>query len=137
MSSAYETDGGQAPGNDVGDKHPSKDTQFRPGFSGNPKERPKGSVNLRTRIARQLRQMVTATRNGRQVKTSKGDLIALQVVDAAAKGDLKAAIFAVRLDDEVAVVLSKSSNEEAFALPTKENLRFIADRLAGLLGEDD
>ena len=68
---------------------------------------------------------------------SPGDLIALQVVDAAAKGDLKAAIFAVRLDDEAAVVLSKSSTEEALTLPTKENLRFIADRLAGLLGEDD
>ena len=58
-------------------------------------------------------------------------------MDAAAKGDLKAAIFAVRLDDEAAVVLSKSSTEEALTLPTKENLRFIADRLAGLLGEDD
>jgi hypothetical protein len=66
----------------------------------------------------------------------KGDLIAVLVVDAAAKGDLKAAMFALRLDDEAAGAGPKSSTEEAFTLPTKENLRFIADRLAGLLGED-
>ena len=68
---------------------------------------------------------------------SKGDLIALQLVDAAAKGEFKAAVFAVRLDDETAVALSRSTTEDAFELPNKENLRFIADRLAGLIGDDE
>jgi hypothetical protein len=137
MSSDYETDSGQARDYEVGDKRPPKHTQFKPGVSGNPKGRPKGSVNLRTRVTQQLHQTVTVTRNGRPVKMRKGDLIALQIVDAAAKGDLKATMLAVRLDDEAAVALSKSSTEEAFALPNSENLRFILNRLTGLVGEGE
>ena len=118
---------------EVGDRRPPKHSQFKRGVSGNPKGRPKGSVNLRTRVTQQLRQMVTVTRNGRPVKMRKGDLIALQIVDAAAKGDLKAAMLAVRLDDEASIVASKASTEESFELPNQDNLRFIANRLSGLL----
>jgi len=63
----------------------------------------------------------------------KGELIAQQIVDAAAKGDLKAALLAVRLDDEANIVASKASTEESFELPNQDNLRFIANRLSGLL----
>lgn len=122
---------------EVGDKRPPKHTQFKKGVSGNPNGRPKGSTSLRTCVARQMRQKVTVTRNGRPVSMCKRDLIALQVADAAAKGDLKAAMFAVRLDDETAVALSKTATEDAFELPNKENLRFIADRLAGLIEDDE
>jgi Family of unknown function (DUF5681) len=122
---------------DVGPGRPPKDTRFKPGVSGNPKGRPKGSINLRTRVTHQLRQTVTVTRNGRPVKMRKGDLIALQIVDTATKGDLKAALLAVRLDDEASIAASRVSVEETFELPNKENLRFIADRLSGLLTEDD
>ena len=119
--------GGDDADYEVGDKRPPKHTQFKKGVSGNPNGRPKGSVNLRTRVAQQMRKKVTVTRSGRPVSITKGDLIALQIVDSAAKGDLKAAMFAVRLDDETAVALSKSATEEAFELPNKENLRFIAE----------
>lgn len=137
MSSDYENDGGPARDYEIGDKRPPKHSQFKPGVSGNPRGRPKGSVNLRSRVTKHLRQSVTVTRNGRSVKMQKGDLIALQIVDTAAKGDLKAAVLAVRLDDEAAMSQSKSSTEDAVVLPNQENLRFILNRLSGLIGEDE
>ena len=133
MSSDYEPSNRPARDYEVGDRRPPKHSQFKPGVSGNPKGRPKGSVNLRTQVTQQLRRTVTVTRNGRPVKMRKGELIALQIVDGAAKGDLKAALLAVRLDDEANIVASKASTEESFELPNKDNLRFIANRLSGLL----
>jgi hypothetical protein len=130
-------DGEACPEYEVGDRRPPKHSQFKPGVSGNPKGRPKGSVNLRTRVTQQLRQPVTVTRNGRPVKMRKGDLIALQIVDTAAKGDLKAAMYVVRLDDEAGAAVSRASTEETFELPNRDNLRFIADRLSGFLGEGE
>jgi len=138
MSSDDETYIGRPPRDyEVGDRRPPKHSRFKPGVSGNPKGRPKGSVNVRTRVTQQLRQTVTGTRNGRPVKLSKADLIARQIVDAAAKGDLKAAVLAVRLDDEAGIAASRASTEETFELPNRDNLRFIANRLSGLLGEDE
>jgi Family of unknown function (DUF5681) len=137
MSSDDQAHGGPARNYEVGDRRPPKHSQFKPGVSGNPKGRPKGSVNLRTRIARQLRQTVPVTRHGRQVKMPKAELIAHQIVDAAAKGNLKAALWAVQVDDEASIAASTSSTEETFELPNRENLRFIANRLSGLLGEGE
>ena len=137
MPSDNQADSGPARNYEVGDRRPPKHSQFKPGVSGNPKGRPKGSVNLRTRIARQLRQTVPVTRHGRQVKMLKADLIAHQIVDAAAKGNLKAALWTVQVDDEASIAASTSSTEETFELPNRENLRFIANRLSGLLGEGE
>jgi Family of unknown function (DUF5681) len=137
MSSDDQADSGPARDYEVGDRRPPKHSQFKPGVSGNPKGRPKGSVNLRTRIARQLRQTVPVTRHGRQVKMLKADLIAHQIVDAAAKGNLKAALWTVQVDDEASIAASTSSTGETFELPNRENLRFIAHRLSGLLGEGE
>jgi hypothetical protein len=137
MSSDDQADSGPARNYEVGDRRPPKHSQFKPGVSGNPKGRPKGSVNLRTRIARQLRQTVPVTRHGRQVKMLKADLIAHQIVDAAAKGNLKAALWTVQVDDEASIAASNSSTEETFELPNRENLRFIANRLSGLLAEGE
>lgn len=120
----------------VGKKHPPKHTRFRPGRSGNPNGRPRGSVNLRTRVTKQLRKVVTVTKNGKQAKMTKADLIALRLVDAATKGDLKAAVFTFRLDDEAGAAIGVSRAEEIYEQPDKENLRFIMARIRGMVEDE-
>jgi hypothetical protein len=75
---------------EVGFAKPPKSTQFKPGQSGNPKGRPKGSRNFGLMMAEAFDQQVEVTENGRRRKRSKGEVAVLQVVNKAAAGDLKA-----------------------------------------------
>jgi hypothetical protein len=50
---------------------------------------------------------------------------------------LKAALWTVQVDDEASIAASTSSTGETFELPNRENLRFIANRLSGLLAEGE
>lgn len=137
MHSDDEKQDGHVDDYEVGNKKPPKHSRFKPGVSGNPRGRPKGSVNLRTRVTQQLNQNMTVTSNGRPVKMRKNELIARQIVDKAIKGDLKAAMLAIKLDDEASAMISKSWTEDAFGGPDKANLRFIQQRINGLIGEDE
>jgi hypothetical protein len=120
----------------VGNKRPPKHTRFKPGASGNPRGRPKGSIGLRGHIAKQFKQTVAVTRNGRPAKMRKDALIAQRLVDSAIKGDLKATLATLRLEDEGAIVASKDPPESASEPLNKENMRFILERLRGLVEEE-
>ena len=126
-------DEGRWPEESVTDKQPPRDTRFKPGQSGNPKGRPKGSCNLSTKILQQLRQLVTVTKGGKPVKMTKADVIANQMVDGSMKGDHKATVLVMKIDQEAATVQSAISGESTdFVIPDKENLKFIAKRLSRL-----
>jgi hypothetical protein len=74
----------------IGYSKPPKNSQFKKGQSGNPKGRPKGSQNLATLFEKTIRQKVTITENGRSRVVTKAQAIFLQMVNLAAKGDMKA-----------------------------------------------
>lgn len=74
---------------DVGYKKPPRQTQFKKGTSGNPKGRPKGSLNFSTFIERELGAKVTVNENGVRKRISKKHAIAKQLVNKAAGGDHK------------------------------------------------
>jgi hypothetical protein len=84
MSNAGKTD------YSVGYGKPPKSTQFKKGQSGNPKGRPRGSLSLMTVIERELNSKVTVTEQGQQKKVRKKEVVAKQLVNKAASGDLKA-----------------------------------------------
>lgn len=76
---------------EVGYGKPPKATQFKAGQSGNRKGRPKGSLNITASLEKELKSPVVITEGGRRKTVRKMDVIAKQLANKAASGDLKAA----------------------------------------------
>jgi hypothetical protein len=87
----------QSRGYAVGKGRPPVDTRWRPGQSGNPKGRPKGSKSIKNMLNVELQQSVTVTDNGKSVRITKAELIAKRLVSEAAKGNMKAIFYLVEL----------------------------------------
>ena len=69
---------------------PPESTRFKPGVSGNPKGRPKGSLNVVTIFMKALREKVTVNEHGRRKTLTKLEAALKQLVNKAASGELRA-----------------------------------------------
>lgn len=76
------------PDYEVGYAKPPTHAQFKKGQSGNPRGRPKGSINLITLLRRTLNEKVTIHENGRQRAVSKGEAAIKQLVNRSAQGEI-------------------------------------------------
>jgi len=74
----------------IGYCSPPQATRFQKGVSGNPKGRPKGSVNVVTALTKALREKVVINENGRRRTVTKLEAALKQLVNKAAGGDLRA-----------------------------------------------
>lgn len=74
----------------VGYGMPPESTRFKKGVSGNPKGRPKGSLNVATTFLKALREKVVVNENGRRKTVTKLQAALTQLVNKAASGDLRA-----------------------------------------------
>lgn len=74
----------------VGYCNPPEHTRFREGQSGNPKGRPKGTLNLATVLERTLREKVVITENGKRKTVTKLEAAVHQLIDKAGSGELSA-----------------------------------------------
>ena len=72
---------------EVGYGKPPKGTQFKPGQSGNPRGRPKGTKNLKTDLMEELREKIVIREGDRPQKVSKQRAMVKSVVNRAIKGD--------------------------------------------------
>lgn len=75
----------------IGYKNPPKHTRFKPGQSGNPKGKPKGTNNLQTDFDEELGEQIIIKESGTARKISKQRVIVKALVAKAAKGDTAAA----------------------------------------------
>lgn len=73
----------------VGYGRPPKTTRFKKGQSGNPKGRPKGSLNVATVFSKTLREKVMINENGERKTVSKLEAAVKQLVNKAATGDTR------------------------------------------------
>jgi Family of unknown function (DUF5681) len=74
----------------VGYGRPPMHTRFKKGESGNPKGRPKGSLNLATVLVRTLRERVIVNEGGHRKTVTKLEAAVKQLANKAASGDLGA-----------------------------------------------
>jgi hypothetical protein len=72
-------------------RRPPSEHKFKPGHSGNPKGRPKGTRNLKTDFEELLSGTVLATINGKRRQISRQELLLLNLWENAAGKDIKAA----------------------------------------------
>jgi hypothetical protein len=82
---------------DIGYGKPPKDTQFKPGSSGNPAGRPKGVKNLATDLVDELGEKVLVTEGAKQVTITKQRAMVKSLMAKALKGDVNAANTLIKL----------------------------------------
>ncbi len=75
---------------EVGYGKPPVQSRFTKGRSGNPRGRARGSQNLATIMAQELRQQVAVRENGRQRSISKRRAMIIQIINKAVTGDARA-----------------------------------------------
>lgn len=109
---------------DIGYCRPPKSGQFKPGQSGNPRGRPRGTKNLKTDLVDELRELVVITENGRTKKLSKQKLILKAMTAKAIKGDPRAADLVIRL---VAQTLGFDPSDNTQQALADDDVALLAD----------
>jgi hypothetical protein len=94
--------------------NPPMRTRFKRGHSGNPKGRPKGTLNMATVLAKTLRERVLINENGKRKTVTKLEAALKQVTNKAASGEIKA------LQLLAALVRSAEERSNQIAAPNSE-----------------
>ena len=85
------TDPGADRNYEVGYGKPPKHTRFKPGQSGNPRGRPKGTNNLKTDLMEELRENIVIREGDQSHKVSKQRAFVKTLVARTLKGDARSA----------------------------------------------
>lgn len=83
----------------VGKGKPPVWSRFRPGKSGNPQGRPKGSKNAQTLAKAELDRKIVVNVNGKKKTMTVAEIAARRLGDKAMSGDAKAFSFLIAIAD--------------------------------------
>lgn len=97
----------------VGYGRPPASTRFKKGQSGNPKGRPKGSLNVATALSKALHEKVTINENGRRKVITKLEASSKQIVNQAASGKIQATRYLFDLARQIEEKNNQVPNVEA------------------------
>lgn len=125
----------KTPKHKLGPGKPPKDTRFKPGQSGNPNGRPKGSKNFATILQKELRKKVTLTIDGKTKRLTAQEVIARRLTTDGMKGVSKAIDLIIKLT-QAAEQEDQAGNVEQAVMPDKDTLRRIHQRLGKLVEKE-
>jgi hypothetical protein len=120
---------------EIGYGKPPRASQFKPGESGNPRGRPRGSKNFSVLLEEELKQRVTINENGRRRRITKLAAIAKHMVNKSLSGDprlLQALLNEIRAGETRAVSAQSSINLDE---GDREVIRQIQERLTNTTKE--
>ena len=112
-------------------RRPPAATQFKPGRSGNPSGRPKGSRNLSTVLRLELAKRVTVTENGRTRQPTKLELAVQRLAHDSIKGQPKALELLLKLLATIDAIETKEADPTGLQIekPDRAGLRRIQRQL--------
>jgi hypothetical protein len=110
----------------VGYGKPPKARQFKRGKSGNPKGRPKGSLNLATDLTAELGEHITVREDGRSRKVSKQRALIKSLMAKALQGDIRAMASLLALYARVVTESPHDDNQDVDTDELQVLMRFAA-----------
>lgn len=119
----------------VGPGKPPRHTRFKPGQSGNPKGRPKGSKNFATILQQQLTKKITITVDGKPRRMTVQEVIARRLATDSMKGTTKAMELLIKLTSVKSDEAGKDAARDT-EMPDKDALRRIHKRIATLVDDE-
>lgn len=117
----------------VGFSRPPREHQFKPGRSGNPKGRPKGSKSAQTILREILTRKISARVGGKVVQMTVCQAIFTKIAEDALKGDPKAASFLINRFD----MNEPENNQQAQAEGAAERSEIINSFLQSYLKKQE
>mgnify|MGYP001556253824 CR=1 FL=1 len=97
---------------EVGFKKPPVSGQFKPGQSGNPKGRPKGTKNLATDLHEELSSQISIIEGNKEKLISKQRALVKALSTKALKGDIRAMNTLIRMIERTAPIESVDNAEK-------------------------
>ena len=116
----------------IGRGKPPTDKQFKPGQSGNPAGRPKGSKNFKTDFMEEMQVKIEIAESGAKQTITKQRALIKRMINAALSGDAKHADMVARLTLSFTEVDDAKGNEQM----SEEDLALLEAFIQGQRGGD-